>query len=109
MSIEKAEEALKAAKRTALLGTYVTELILLAKEQCPGAVVGVLFTQYEDEDAHIVIFLPEDSSETDMDRLGEALTKRSVEILLDTGLLILAGVYDASQHRKGVAKPAVAS
>ena len=28
-------------------------------------------------------------SETDMDRLGDALTERSVEIFLDAGLLIL--------------------
>ena len=84
--------------RAALLDKYVTEISLLAKELCPEAAVEVLFTRYEDEDAHIFVFLPEGSSETDMDRLGEALTDRSVEILLDTGLLILAGVYEASQR-----------
>jgi hypothetical protein len=85
--------------RTSLLDKYITELILLAKGSCPDAVVEVLFTQYEDEDAHILVYLPEDTSETDMDRLGDALTERSVEILLDTGLLILVGVYEASQRR----------
>jgi hypothetical protein len=33
--------------------------------------------------------VPEDISETDTDRLGDALTERSVEIFLDAGLLIL--------------------
>jgi hypothetical protein len=104
MSLEKAEEFLKVAQRcledrTALLEPYVTELGRLAKEQCPAAVVEVLFTRYEDEDAHVVVFLPESASETDMDKLGEVLTRRSVEVLLETGLLILAGVYEAAQRR----------
>ena len=85
--------------RAALLDTYVTEISLLAKERCPEAVVELLFTRYEDEDAPIVVFLLDGTSETDIDTLGEALINRSVEILLDTGLLILAGVYEASQRR----------
>jgi hypothetical protein len=84
--------------RMTLLDKYITELILLAKGSCPAAVVEVLFTHYEDEDAHILVYLPEGTNETDMDRLGDALTERSVEILLDTGLLILVGVYEASQR-----------
>jgi hypothetical protein len=32
-----------------------------------------------------------------MDKPGDVLTEGSVEILLDTGLLILVGVYEASQ------------
>lgn len=103
------EQVSVAADRTALLDRYVTELILLAKAQCPEAVVEVLFTRYEDEDAHLVAFLPESARESEMDQLGETLTTRSVEILLDTGLLILAGVYDASQRPEGVGKPAVSS
>ncbi len=87
-----------ATDRRARLDPYIIELSCLAKEQCPEAVVEVRFTQYEDEDAHLVVFLPESASESDMDRLGEALTSRSVKILLDTGLLILAGVYEASQQ-----------
>ena len=34
-----------------------------------------------------------------MDTLEDVLIRRSVEILLDTGLLILTGVYEASQRR----------
>ncbi|HXH11857.1 MAG TPA: hypothetical protein VNP04_19095 [Alphaproteobacteria bacterium] len=76
----------------------MTELILQAKSSCPDAVVEVLFTHYEDEDAHILVYVPDSTSEVDMDRLGEALTERSVEILQDTGLLILVGVYEASSR-----------
>jgi hypothetical protein len=53
------EQVSVAADRTALLDRYVTELILLAKAQRPEAVVEVPFTRYEDEDAHLVAFLPE--------------------------------------------------
>lgn len=42
------------ADRTALVDRSVTELSLLAKEDSPDAVVEVLFTRYEDEDAHIL-------------------------------------------------------
>jgi hypothetical protein len=41
----------------------------------------------------------EDTSETDLDRLVDTLTERSVEILLDIGLLILVGVYEPPQPR----------
>ena len=46
-----AEQVPSAPDRTALLDKYVTELTLLAKERCPEAVVEVLFTRHEDEDA----------------------------------------------------------
>jgi hypothetical protein len=91
--------------RTTLVDRYVTELILLAKGSCPDAILEVLSTRYEDEDAHILVYPPEGTSDTDMDRLGDALTERSVEILLDTGLLILIGVYEAAQRRQGIEKP----
>jgi hypothetical protein len=91
--------------RTTLLDRYVTELILLAKGSCPGAIVEVLSTRYEDEDAHILVYPPEGTSDTNMDRLGDALTERSVEILLDTSLLILIGVYEAPQRRQGTEEP----
>jgi len=88
-----------ASDRTNLLDKYVTELSLLAKQECPEAAVEVLFTRYEDEDAHIFVFLPESAAEKDINRLGETLGDRSLEILLDTGLLILTGVYETSQYR----------
>ena len=91
--------------RTRLLDEYITELILLVKGSCPDAIVKVLCTRYEDEDAHILVYPPDGTSDTDMDRLGDALTERSVEILLDTGLLILVGVYEAAQRRQSTEEP----
>ena len=90
---------------TALLDRYVTELIQLAKAQYPEASIQVLPVPFEDEDAHILVYPPEGTSDTDMDRLGDTLTERSVEILLDTGLLILIGVYEAAQRPIGTEEP----
>jgi hypothetical protein len=93
-------EHVPTAERIALIDRYVTELVLLTKEQCPDAVVEVLFTHYEDEDAHILVFVPEETEETPVDRLQAVLTERSVQMLDGTGVLILAGVYEASQRRR---------
>ncbi len=87
------------ADRVRLRDRYVAELIQLAKSQHPEASVEVVPVPFEDEDAHILVYVPDSTSEADMDKLGEALTERSVEILQDTGLLILVGVYEASSRR----------
>jgi hypothetical protein len=91
--------------RTHLLDTYITELVLLAKRSCPDAIIDVLSTRYEDEDAHILVYPPEGTTDANMDRLGDTLTDRSVEILLDTGLLILIGVYEAAERRRRTEEP----
>lgn len=87
-----------ASDRIDLIDRLVTELILLAKQHCPEAIVEVLFTHYEDEDAHILVLVPKDTSEMAMDRLQAMLTQRCVEILDEIGVLILAGVYEISQQ-----------
>lgn len=87
--------------RITLVDQYITELIQLAKAQYAEASFEIIPIPFEDEDAHILVYPPEGTSDTDMDRLGDALTERSVEILLDTGLLILVGVYEAAQRRQG--------
>jgi hypothetical protein len=81
-----------------LIDHHISELSRLAQEHYPQAAIEVLPTLYEDEDAHIVVFLPEGICESESERLREMLTKRSTEILLDAGLLILAGVYETSQQ-----------
>lgn len=95
--------------RTALVDRYVAELIQLAKAQYPEVSVEVLPAPFEDEDAHILVYVPDETSETDMDRFSDALTGQSVEILLDTGLLILIGVYEASQRRPSTGEPIITS
>jgi hypothetical protein len=100
------EHAPMLTDRTRLLDKYITELVLLVKGSCPDAIVEVLSTRYEDEDAHILVYPPDGTSDTDMERLGDTLTDRSVEILLETGLLILIGVYETAQRRQGTEEPA---
>jgi hypothetical protein len=87
------------------LDACITEFVLLAKKRFPDAIIDVLSTRYEDEDAHILVYLPERTSDADMDRLGDTLTDRSVEILLDTGLLILIGVYEVAERRQRTEEP----
>jgi hypothetical protein len=94
------EQAPQAACRTALLDQYVSELTHPARKQYPEASIEVLPFPFEDEDAHILVYLPEGTSEGDIERLGENLTKRSVEIYLETDLFILAGVYMGPHHAK---------
>lgn len=77
----------------------------MAKEHCPDASVDVAFTHYEDEDAHILVFVPPETRETDMDTLEEVLTDRSIQILLDEGLLILVGVYEAAERNRTAIEP----
>lgn len=90
------EPAKTPTDRSLLVDKYVTEVSLLAKERCPDASVEVAFTRHEDEDAHVFVFVPPGTNETDRDTLEETLTDRSIEILLDNGLLILVGVYEAA-------------
>lgn len=86
-----------ATDRLVLVDRYIKEFSRLAEKHCPQADIEVLSTSFEDEDAHIVVYVPRDFGEDEMDRLSETLTKRSTTVLLDTGILILAGVYEASE------------
>lgn len=92
----------RAARRTmdrrALVDRYVTDLTSVIKDRCPDAELEISFTRYEDEDAHILVFPPDDFKEADRDRLSAKVAERSVNILLKTGVLILAGVYEPSQR-----------
>ncbi|HEY7490960.1 MAG TPA: hypothetical protein VIH59_07625 [Candidatus Tectomicrobia bacterium] len=94
------ERTQTAKERRGLVDHYISELSRLTKDQCPQAAIAVLSTLYEDEDAHLVVFLPEGVCDSARERLRQALTEHSTEILLDTGLLILAGVYETSQQHK---------
>src|SRR5215475_967572 len=94
------EQTPTAPDRLGLVEHYLTELIHLVQAHAPQAAVEVLSTLYEDEDAHLVVWLPDGACDSELDTLCEALTQRSTEILLDTGILILAGVYERSQQRQ---------
>ena len=86
--------------RSALLDRYIREFSQLAEKYCPKADIDVLSTAFEVGDAHLVVYVPQGFGEDEMDRLSETLTKRSTKVLLDTGILILAGVYKAAEQPK---------
>lgn len=83
--------------RSALVDRYIKEFSRLAAKYCPKADIEILSTAFEDEDAHLVVYVPQEFGEDEMDRLSEILTKRSTKVLLDKSILILAGVYEASE------------
>jgi hypothetical protein len=88
-----------ATDRRRLVAHALTELTRLVQAHIPLAAVEVLSTLYEDEDAHLVVWAPEGTCGGALEQLQALLTERSTAILLDTGLLILAGVYETSQQR----------
>ena len=80
------------------LDRHLTWLALLIKELCPEAEIDISLARYEDEDAHIQVFPPDAMTDEERDRLADRLADRTVEILNETGLFILAGVYDPAQR-----------
>ena len=82
-----------ADRRTAVDAT-LTELMLYAKELCPGAVVEISPLQYEDEDGHVDVFPPVSLSDPEVDRLELTLAARAAEIFNRTGLYIVCAVFD---------------
>ncbi|MBI3596201.1 MAG: hypothetical protein HY203_03490 [Nitrospirae bacterium] len=85
--------------RRSLLDRYVTDISLFIKKQCPEAVIEVSLARYEGEDAHILVFPPDSLSDKAREKLADACADKSVSILLETGLLILIGVYEPAQRR----------
>lgn len=84
--------------RRDLIDRYLTSFGLLIKELCPEAEIDISPVRYEDEDAHIRVFPPASITEQERDRLADRLADRTVEILNETGLLILTGVYEPAQR-----------
>ena len=82
----------------ALVDRQVTALSLFIKERCPQAELEISLTRYEEEEAHILVFPPDTLAEADREKLDAELAERSLDILLETGLLILAGVYERDQR-----------
>lgn len=74
----------------------IAEFCLFIKALCPEAVIQVMRDTYEDEDANIAVYLTPGWSDEQCDALEERLSERSVDILLETGYCILAGVHEPS-------------
>jgi hypothetical protein len=80
-------------KEREILDQKLTELALPAKKLCPDAKVEVNTKRYEDEDGQLKVFPPSCLSEAEEEKLEEALTERCLEILEETDLFILCGVF----------------
>ncbi len=80
--------------RRSLVDHYLTEMGLYAKQLCAEARVEMLTTSYEGEDGHVRLFLPAGLEDREIERLEDKLAEKSTEILLTTGLFILAGVFE---------------
>ena|SRR3989338_8909948 len=84
--------------RRSLLDHRLTDASLFIKKRCPEAVIEVSPASYEDEDAHLLVFPPDTLSDKAREKLADACADKSLSILLETGLLILIGVYEHAQR-----------
>lgn len=80
--------------RCSAIDARLTELMLYAKDLCPGAVVDISPLQYEDEDGHVEVFPPSALTDAEVDRLELTLASRAAEIIALTGLYIVCAVFD---------------
>lgn len=77
-----------------LLDMYLSELAVFIKDLAPKSRVEISLAQYEDEDAHISIFLPPETGTEEVKKIELALGERCNDILVDTGLFIIGAVCD---------------
>ena len=78
------------------LDAAVTALSLFIREICPEAQLDIVFTRYEDEDAHIWVALPPALPSEKREVLANRMAEKSIDILLAEGLLIMVGIEDPS-------------
>ena len=76
------------------LDAAVTALSLFIRDQCPEARLEISFVRYEDEDAHIWVFLPSSLTEEEREEIANRVAEKSLDILLEEGFLILAGLEE---------------
>jgi hypothetical protein len=84
----------KTPDRQELLDTKLSDLTVLIKDMSPRARIEISLARYEDEDAHVRVYLPPDTGDKEVERLELALGEHCNDILLETGLFILGAVYD---------------
>ena len=77
-----------------LLDITLCVLAGLVKDLSPEARIEISLARYEDEDAHISIFLPPETEAEEVKRIELALGERCNDILVDTGLFIIGAVCD---------------
>ena len=88
------DEAVSRAARRIMVGKYLTEVSLLAKELCPAAKVEATTERYEDEDGHVRLYPPAGLSQRQIATLEGKIAERCVDILVETGVFLCAAVYE---------------
>jgi hypothetical protein len=88
------DEAVSRAARRAIVGKYLAEVSLFAKELCPKAKVEATTESYEDEDGHVRLYPPAGFSEGQIADLEGKIAERCVDILVETGVFLCAAVYE---------------
>lgn len=95
-----ARRPLRGLDRRALVDHLITGFSLFIKERCSEAELEISFARYEEEDGHIRVFPPDSLSETERERLREEIAEKSLDILIEDGVLILAAIYEPHQRGK---------
>ncbi len=88
------DEAVSRAERRTIVGKYLTEVSLFAKELCPEAKVEATTESYEDEDGHVRIYPPGSLSQGQIAELEGRIAERCVDILVETGVFLCSAVYE---------------
>ncbi len=88
------DEAVSRAERRTIIGKYLTEVSLFAKELCPEAKVEATMESYEDEDGHVRVYPPAGLSQRQVVDLEGKIAERCVDILVETGVFLCAAVYE---------------
>jgi len=84
----------KMDKRRDLLEAKLTELTSFIKDLSPESRVEISFEQYEDEDAHVRVYLTPTIEPHEVQRIELTLGERCNDVLVDTGLFIIGAVCD---------------
>jgi len=72
------DEAVSRAARRSIVGKYLTEVSLFAKELCPEAKVEVTTESYEDEDGHVRIYPPAGLEQRQIEEIKGKIAERCV-------------------------------
>ena len=80
------------ASQRQLLERTLSQLATWIQDIAPQAQVDITLEQYEDEDAHLYVHLPQAMPAEDVERLELMVGERCNDILLDTGLFIVSAV-----------------
>lgn len=77
---------------------HVADFISEMKRLCPDSTIEVSYEPYETEDAHLIVRVPENWTDEQCERLEVHAAKMHCNLLLETGLSILALVIEPQER-----------